>query len=226
MLKFRYKAVKVASALMAGLALSAPMTLSAAPAASAAPAPSTLQPGPVRLQDALLTSADLPAGYSPSAGGSMAVVSDLGTDTNICDHRVSSHGHVSTAQATFIRGIPGPMLFETLAATGPRTARAIVAGIAAAPRLCKSFNDGGPHSGMQARLTLHPLRVPRLGDASSGVTFTVRPAGVDMTIQGKLISVARRGVIVTILQLNAPRRDQRELNMIAATAIRKLDRVL
>jgi len=154
----------------------------------------------------------------------MAIVSDLSTDTNICDHRIS-HGHTNTAQATFIRGIPGPMLFETLSATGPRTARAIVAGIAAAPRLCRNLHDASA-AGMAATLRLYPMRVPRLGDASAGLAFTMRPAAVNMTIQGKLISVARRGVTVTVLLVNSPRNDQRELNLIAAEAIRKLDRVL
>jgi hypothetical protein len=224
MLKFRYKSVRIAPALMAGIALSA---MVAGPAANAAPldrSAAAVHPGPVHLQDALLTAADLPSGYAPNAGGSMAVVSDLSTDTNICDHRVSQ-GHTNTAQAAFIRGIPGPMLFETLSATGPRRARAIVAGIAAAPRRCKSFNDASG-SGMAAGLRLYPMRVPRLGDASAGLAFAVRPAAVTMTIQGKLISVARRGVTMTILLVNSPRNDQRELTVIAADAIRKLDRTL
>lgn len=213
MLKFRYKAAVLA----AGLALTAPIAVPAAHAAA-----DVRRPGPVHLQNALLTTADLPRGYAPNAGGSMAIVSDLSTDTNICDHQVS-HGQVNTAQATFIRGIPGPMLFETLSATGPRTARAIVAGIATAPRRCKSFNDASG-SGMAAGLRLYPMRVPHLGDASAGLAFTVRPAAVNLTIQGKLISVARRGITVTILLVNSPRNDQRELNLIAANAIRKLDR--
>jgi len=207
MLKFRYKSLWMVSALMAGIAI-------LPPAAAAG------LPGPVHLQDALLTAADLPSGYAPNAGGSMAIVSDLSTDTNICDHRVS-HGHANTAQAAFLGGIPGPMLFETLSVTGPRTARAIVAGIASAPRRCKSLN-----SGTAAGLRLYPMRVPRLGDASAGLAFTVRPAAVTMTIQGKLISVARRGITVTILLVDSPRDDRSELNVIAAGAIRKLDRTL
>jgi hypothetical protein len=206
MLKFRYK---VLGGLMAGL------LLAAAPLAADA-----ALPRPVPLRNALLTAADLPGGYSSDASGSMAFVSDLATDTNICDRQVS-HGSVNTAQATFIRGIPGPMLFETLSATGPRMARAIVAGIAAAPHRCRNLNDAGG----AAVLRLSPMRVPRLGDAAAGLAFTVRPAAVNMTIQGRLISVARRGVTVTILLVNAPGKDQRSLNLIAATAIRKLDRV-
>ena len=218
--KFPYKALVIGASLVGLALIPAPADAATVPLRPAA----VVHPAPVHLQNALLTAADLPPGYSPNSGGSMAIVSDLSTDTNICDHRVS-HGHVNTAQAAFIRGIPGPMLFETLSATGPRTARAIVAGIAAAPRLCRNFNDASG-SGMEANLRLYPMRVPRLGDASAGLVFTVRPAAVDMTIQGKLISVARRGITVTILLVNSPRNDQRELNLIAADAIRKLDRVL
>jgi hypothetical protein len=234
MLKFRYKSLRIAAALMAGLAVPAAVAAPAmagvaVPAAAAAPAATAalpepaavVHPAPAHLQNALLTAADLPPGYSPNAGGSTALVAGLSTDTNICDHQVS-HGQVRTAQAAFVRGIPGPMLFETLSATGPRTARAIVAGIAAAPRLCRNFNDAGG----AAILRLYPMRAPRLGDASAGLAFTVRPAAVTMTIHGRLVAVARRGVTVTIVLVNSPRNDQRELNLIAAGAIRKLDRVL
>ena len=76
-------------------------------------------------------------------------------------------------------------------------------------------------------LRVYPLRAPRLGDASAGIRFVVRPPGTGMTIEGSLISVARRGVAATILLINYPRGgNPRELNRIATTAIRKLDRVL
>jgi hypothetical protein len=200
---------------MAGLALVAPVS---PPAANAAVA---RRPAPIHLQNALLTTADLPRGYAAGASGSTTLVSNLSVDTNICDHHIS-HNSLNSAQATFIRGVPGPMLFETLSVTGPRAARAIVAAVAAAPRLCRHSSAPGVAAGMR----FAPLRVPRLGDASAGLAFTVRPLPLKMTVQGKLISVARGGVAVTILLVNSPRNDQRELNLIAAGAIRKLDRVL
>ncbi|HEX5203935.1 MAG TPA: hypothetical protein VFW27_28745 [Actinoplanes sp.] len=248
---FQYKTVKVAAALISGLALVAP----AAPAGAALPhrltadasagrfleaTPGTgatglrpgatgLRPGLPRLREALLTPGDLPRGYAPTMSGYTGTIAGLSTDTNICDHKISSHGAGATAQAAFIRGIPGPMLFETLTLTGPRTARAIVAGIAAAPRLCKSFPHAAgssPVSGLQ----LAPVRVPRLGDASSAIRFRVRPAGpmgpMAMDIRGILISVARRGVSVTLVQVNGSRADERELYRVAVTAIRKLDRAM
>ncbi|WP_433306930.1 hypothetical protein ACQP2F_22120 [Actinoplanes sp. CA-030573] len=214
-------------------AASASAPLQAAPASAplqAAPASAPFQaapaPGPFQLRDALLDASDLPRGYAPSSSGYMSAVSDLSGDTNICDHRVASPGHSPTAQAVFLRGIPGPMLFETLTGTGPRTARAIVAGIAAAPRRCHAFNDGAPDGAMQSQLQLFPMRVPRLGDASSGIRFSVRPAATNLVIQGRLISIARRGVAVTIILINAGPHDQRDLNTIAAAAVRKLDRAL
>jgi hypothetical protein len=222
--KFQHKTVRVASALVSGLALLAP---AATPAVAALPTTTTaavVRPATPRLQDALLTAADLPRGYAPTMSGYMGTIAGLSTDTNICDHKISSSGAGTTAQAAFIQGIPGPMLFETLTATGPRAARAIVAGIAAAPRLCKSFGQG-PGSSPASGLELAPLRVPRLGDAASGIQFRLRPAGpMAMTIQGKLISIARRGVSVTIVQVNPARNDRHGLNRIALTAIRKLDR--
>jgi hypothetical protein len=226
--KFHHKTVKAAAALMSGLALVAPAAAPVGAVAPHAPAAHYLEASPSssvpRLDAALLSPRDLPAGYAPTVSGYSSTVAGLSTDTNICDHRISSHGQGPAAQATFIRGLPGPMLFETLSATGPRTARAIVAGIAHAPRLCSSFNSGQPGSAMKLRLA--PLRVPRLGDASSGIRFSVRPSAFGMTIDGRLIAVARRGVSVTIVQINSSPRDQREFYAIAATAIRKLDRAL
>jgi hypothetical protein len=229
MLRFHNKTVTAALALIAGTTLVSPMPAKAAPASiSAVPgaAAVALPPGPARLKNALLTADDLPRGYAPSNSGYLSTVSSFGTDTNICDHKIGSQKHTPTAQAVFIRGMPGPMLFETLSVTGARTARAIVTGIAAAPRLCKSVNDSSAGPGMQAQLQFFPLRAPRLGDASSGMRFIVRPAATNLVIQGKLISVARGNVAVTILLINSANRDQRELNLVATTAIRKLDRVM
>lgn len=239
MMKFRYKAVETAAGLIAGIALTVPAGALPASAASAAALPGAevvaattaaapgsapaLPPSPMRLKAALLKASDLPRGYAPTTSDSLATVSQIGTDTNICDHRVTSHGPVSTAQAAFIRGLPGPMLFETLSATGPRTARAIVSGIAAAPRICRSIK-GSHGDGMDMRI--YPLRAPRLGDASAGVRFVIQPPATNMTISGSLISVARGSVAATILLINPQGGGQRELNQIATTAIRKLDHVL
>jgi hypothetical protein len=177
--------------------------------------------GPARLRAALLGARDLP-GYSPTTSGYVSTVSSLSTDTNICDHKVGSQAHTPSAQAAFIGGIPGPMLFETLSVTGARTARAIVAGIAAAPRLCRSFN--GSAVGMNTQLRISSAPAPRLGDASSAVRFVVRPAATTMVIEGNLISVARGNVAVTLIQINGGSR--REFETVAAAAIRKLDRVM
>ncbi|MCU7726949.1 hypothetical protein ODJ79_24750 [Actinoplanes sp. KI2] len=222
MLRFRYKALRAATALVLGIGLTTPI---AAPAANAAAG----QPGPIQLQNALLTAADLPKGYLPHASSSTRLVSNVASDTNICDHKIPQ-SHVNLATTSFIR-VPGPMMFETLSETGPSAARAIVAAIATAPRLCRNVHNvrGSAIAGnlhLSANLHLTALRVPRLGDASAALAFTVRPAGLNTTVQGKLISVARGSVTVTILLLNTPRNDQRELNLIATTAVRKLDRVL
>src|SRR5690349_18698770 len=142
MLKFRYKTVEVAAAVISGLALMAPAapagrflettvgataahgisggaaaasgisgsatavrgTSGGATAASGISGSATAARGfsgtaTLRLQDALLTPVDLPRGYAPTMSGYTGTIAGMSTDTNICDHKISSHGQGATAQA-------------------------------------------------------------------------------------------------------------------------------
>jgi len=69
-----------------------------------------------------------------------------------------------------------------------------------------------------------PLRVPRLGDASSGVKVVMRMPEPNPTMHGKMVVVAWRDVSVTLVVMGSAKPDQHEVEKIAATALRKLKR--
>ncbi|MET3424491.1 hypothetical protein BJ973_003703 [Actinoplanes tereljensis] len=185
-------------------------------------------PRPRRLTAALLTIKDLPEGYQPLVGTTgTSMMGDISTDADICDKRVGPTVGIpksETANAGFSKN-GGPMLFESLTVTGPRTAHALVAGLASAPRLCPSMLTTVPSSGQQARLRIRPLRVPRLGDAAAGLAFSVTFPALKLTVQGKLITVAHRDVALTIMVIGVPATSPREANAITAAAVRKLQRM-
>ncbi|WP_213004310.1 hypothetical protein [Paractinoplanes toevensis] len=184
---------------------------------------------PKRLTAALLATTDLPPGYQPMLGSTgTSMMGDISTDADICDHRVATSAGIrksETAGVAFTRTGGGPMLFESLTVTGPRAARALVAGVASAPRLCPSVLTSIPSSGQRARLLIRPLRVPRLGDAAAGVAFTVTFPAVNLTVQGKMITVAYRDVATTIMLIGVPQTSPREATAIAAAAVHKLQRI-
>jgi hypothetical protein len=237
--KIGYKSVKLAVTVAAGLALTTPVPAVASPPAPAAPgapatasapalAPLSVASRPKRLIAALLAPADLPPGYRPLVGSTgTSMMGDISTDADICDQRIATSPGIhrsETAGVAFSRD-GGPMLFENLTVTGPRSARAIVAGVASAPRLCPSVLTSLPSSGQQARLLIRPLRVPRLGDAAAGVAFTVTFPALNLTVQGKMITVAYRDVATTIMLIGVPQTSPREATAIAAAAVRKLHRI-
>jgi hypothetical protein len=239
MRKIGYKTVKLATAVVSAVALATPVPALASPAASteAGAAATTSAPGvasvavaprPRPLTGALLTMNDLPNGYRTMIGGAggMSMMSNINTDADICDSHIGTTGHKGqSAAAAFVKNGGGPMLFQSLAAVGPRGARDIVRGVAVAPRQCPTVLTNVPTSGQKARLRLAPLRVQRLGDAAAGLQFLVNLPAVGMTVHGKMISVAYRGVALTIMLVGVPQITPQEANYIAATAVRKLQRL-
>ncbi|WP_344223801.1 hypothetical protein [Paractinoplanes ferrugineus] len=221
------------------MALATPVPAFASPASSAsaattpttatpAVAPVAAAPRPRPLNGALLTADDLPNGYrtTPGDAGGMSMMTDINTDTDICAQRVGSTVPKGpSVTAAFTKSGTGTMLFQSLATTGAPGARAIVRSVAAAPRKCPAVLVNLPTSGQKARLHLAPMRVTRLGDAAAGLRFTVGLPDVARTVQGRMISVAYRGVALTIMLIGGPQVSPQEAGLIAATAVRKLRRL-
>lgn len=238
MRKIGYKSVSIAVIAFSAVALAAPVPAVASAAASASAGAATAASAagfasvavaarPRPLSTALLTTDDLPGGYRTMVGGAggMSMMADINTDANICDQHIGTTVHKGqSAAAAFVKNGMGSMLFESLASTGPRGAREIVRGVAVAPRQCPTVLTNVPTSGQRARLRLTPLRVPRLGDAAAGLAFTVALPNVGLTVHGKMISVAYRGVALTIMLIGVPQTTPQEAASIAAAAVHKLQR--
>jgi hypothetical protein len=127
------------------------------------------------------------------------------------------------AQAAFIKALDLSYMFENLTAAGDKPARAIVADVARTPRRCPAFTI--TEDGDTTRMSLFPLTVPRLGDASAGIRVVGRTTDPTTTVHAKVVVVARRGVLVTLVIVALTRPDQHELETVAARAVRKLERI-
>ncbi|MFD0525283.1 hypothetical protein [Paractinoplanes durhamensis] len=170
-----YKSVRLAVAATTCVALAAPVPALASPATSApagatasastpALAPVAVAPRPKRLTAALLAPNDLPRGYELMAdGGGLSMMADINTDADICDQKIAHSAGAQSSEAAgvaFTKAGGGPMLFESLARTGPRAAHEIVTGVASAARRCPTVLVNMPTAGQQIRLNIAPLRVP------------------------------------------------------------------
>lgn len=147
---------------------------------------------------------------------------DSTADVDACNQPVKPAKPADNAQVMFLRGKDTTIVFESLNAVGKKAARAVVADYADAPRRCPvvTVDDGGE----KVRLTQFPLRVPRLGDASTGVRFVMRMPKPNPVMHGKMVVVAWHDVSVTLLVMGLTKPDQPEVENIAASALRKLKR--
>lgn len=231
MLKSRYKTLKAAVVVTAGLAIATPMPAIASSAgsspaeeaaAASAPAlvPVAVSPAPKRLKSALLAEKDLP-GYQLLFDDNGTSAADINTDVDSCDQRPGTKaGRTETAEISFVKDGFGPLLIENLTVTGPGPARAMIAGLAAAPRKCPTVKL--KLFGQAVTMKLTPLRVPRLGDAAAGIAFMVKLPDRKTPEPGKLIAVAYQGVVVNILLTGTHQPGPSEATAIATTAVRKL----
>ncbi|GAA4600725.1 hypothetical protein BJY16_003639 [Actinoplanes octamycinicus] len=127
-----------------------------------------------------------------------------------------------TVRTAFMKGETGPILIEALNPAGDRAARDIVAQVADTPRRCPAYDEGKPGSPDALHMATHPLTVPRLGSKAAGIRFEVVMTSPRVTVHGKMIAVAVRGVALTVLLANLEEPDQHELEAITRAAVRKL----
>jgi hypothetical protein len=217
-------AVDLAAAPRAAAASPRAFPSAAASLASTATLPRADRPGRIskRLKASLLTVSDLPTGYAallePSSDDSTAAV-------DACNEPVKpapTGKPADNAQVMFLRADDTTIVYESLKAVGKKAARAVVADYADAPRRCPTItvDDGGS----KVRMTQSALRIPRLGDASTGVQFVMDMPKPTPKMHGKMVVVAWRDLSVTLLVISMTKPDQQELEKVAATALGKLRR--
>ncbi|MEU7908920.1 hypothetical protein [Actinoplanes sp. NPDC049118] len=230
---FTHKSVRFAVGLPAAIAVSAGIGLSAtavdaaaSPRVAASPASAARtshaeQPGRLskRLLDALLTKSDLPAGFATLTDPAKADPSTV----DACNKPIKPAPDgkpADSVQVMFMKEKDNTVLFESLTATGDKAARAVVADYADAPRRCRAITlDKGDD---EIRMTQFPLRVPRLGDAATGIRFVMKMKEPETTMHGKMVVVASGDISATIMVLGLTKPDQGEVEKIAAAAVEKL----
>ncbi|GLY00321.1 hypothetical protein Acsp01_07000 [Actinoplanes sp. NBRC 101535] len=179
-------------------------------------------PSPERLKAALLTQAEVPAGFSTLKTPMNTFISDMGLDVASCGRGAAAGGGPITARAVYTRGAGGSeALIETLAAPGAASARQFVAGVASAVKRCPTFTKQVPQMGVNAAVTLTPGTPAKLGDASAGVGFTIR-IPTQAPVQGRMVAIADGDVSAIVLMLSPGQPNQRELTAAAGAAARKL----
>ncbi|GIF04295.1 hypothetical protein Asi03nite_18330 [Actinoplanes siamensis] len=200
--------------------LAAMMTLAPGAAESAPPNPATSAPGgATTTTDAR---ADLPVG--PSARPGLSPRPSDSPRTGSPAPGGNDGGKDPTVQAAFMKGETGPVLLEAINPAGDRAARKIVAAVADSPRRCPTYDEGRPGTADYLHMAMFPLRVPKLGEESAGVRFEVELNHPPITVRGKAVAVAVRGVAVTVLLAHVEEPSQHELETIARTAVQKINR--
>jgi hypothetical protein len=218
----RPAATSSAGSSSAGVGLAASGLAAAVPArtSSAALSPRVGPPPDHKLKAALLSTADLPAGYQ-SMGDPEIIDLEMDTNVDFCDDLRGNAApanviKVRSAVATFMRLPEGPALVETLSVTGAREARAVVAGVAAAPDRCPTIKQDG------ALITIKPVPLPGSIARAAGIRLEFHDPASKSDLRGSVIVIAHRDLLLVLSIASGSADDRRALEKVAAVAGRKL----
>ncbi|MEU4240793.1 hypothetical protein [Actinoplanes sp. NPDC026619] len=178
------------------------------------PVSAAADPKPPRA--ALLTVADLPAGFQP-ADELNDVLEPGQPDPAICTNPVAVGSVVNrpaiTSYASFFRKTDGLLVYEILIGAGPDRARKLVADLGRAPKTCPRVRLG------DLTLSVSRMSVPDLGAQASGVLIET---GGEPAIRTRLIVFAEGGVTAIVMAVGAQDVGLRGMHTIALSASRKL----
>jgi hypothetical protein len=187
--------------------------------------------GPARLKAALLTAADLRAGYRtvvpPTVVPGNLLIPRATASTpggSPCDilmgsQRRAQPGH--TASVLLQRGMTGPVLGEILATGSPRAARDYVRTTAEQVRRCPRFTIGVADSTDQIVVTQSRLPLRQVGDASFASAFSVKIGGM-RPVHGTMLALAK-GHVAGALVSTAARGEPGAFRTIVNKAVRKVN---
>jgi hypothetical protein len=225
----RRRASKITAAVPVALLVALAGNLSAAVAdvrlstnAVAAPAAAT-DIKPAQLKGALLTVDQLPEGYQSvplgdqdSDLGSLIAShydsSAIGSDPCAMMHQLPTGtaarlklpaevtgttaglGGITVASAAFIKGETGPLVLQVLADLGPAGSRAQVRNVERVLVRCPVLHADS------IDLTMTPLWLPQLGDRSVAMTYTLKIAAENTTLNlsGQIVVVAYKNVSMVL----------------------------
>ncbi|MET8150963.1 hypothetical protein ACIBSW_33815 [Actinoplanes sp. NPDC049668] len=183
-----------------------------------------------RLKDSLLTAPDLPSGYSvalepsPSDATSFddvcAMWGDESDDASKSLRRLTAAKAADDDSAMVMFMNDSQIVLEHIAVIGEDKARAVVDQFVKAPKRCPVIKSGEGDD--KARVTQSSLKVPSLGDASSGLQIVFETGEPPSAVQIKLVAVAWQDLSLVLMYLGTDVPDQHEVEKIAAKAAKKL----
>jgi hypothetical protein len=150
------------------------------------------------LQGALLTTADMPAGYSVQPGGGSALA---GSSISGCPQLASNPSGV-TDQATVALADPpdNPSVGETLLQLSPADADSAMASYAAVATDCSQFTAVVDH--YNVAFTTEPLSVGALGDQTSAVHITGHIESASQPIYVDFVAIRHGGTVIVLVDVS------------------------
>jgi hypothetical protein len=169
-----------------------------------------------QLRGALMTTADLPEGWTTSTAGK---VSPETYQSGCAALDEINHSRRTKAEATFTRGAKGPVIGQALVSTTPAEATAMLAGVDRVVRDCPAIDmqtSGPPMSFAVTHTALAPM-----GDDSD----SLRLSGPGATFDNVFV---RRGGVVLVIAIvtSGPGPDRATITAIARTALTRADQRL
>jgi Zn-dependent protease with chaperone function len=180
--------VLLSTALLSAIALTATV-FNTADLLGPPPAPA---PG---LQTALLTTADMPAGFlvveEPSSGGLSGGCPPLDADPE--------SGTIAHAQVLFKKGELGPFISERLLRFSPSDAQNLITRVQSAVDTCRHFSIHDQTVGT-IEFSVSPLSMGAMGDATVAIRLTGRVSDVDVTVFQDVVAVRRGSIVILVNQ--------------------------
>ncbi|SDS24881.1 hypothetical protein [Actinoplanes derwentensis] len=213
-------------ALTASLTLSTVLALPAAGYATVHPGPAaarTVAPDPAdKLTAALLTGPELPTGYAPQLDAIDDLFARIPGEIASCGKTAALPA--GTVFREFVRGAKDEeLLVETLSEPGGAGTRAAVTALREAQRNCASFTRKPGELPMELRFAVSKSAAgPKIGEASAVVGFVMTVPSMELTVNGRLISVAAGGTQVTMLLMTEKKPKAADLTAAARAAVTKV----
>ncbi|GAA1620796.1 hypothetical protein [Actinoplanes couchii] len=184
------------------------------------PAPALAGPGDPAGK--LLTGTELPAGFTPQLDAIDDLFARIPSEIASCGQ--NNQLPAGTVFREFVRGAKDEeLLVETLSTPGDQDARAAVAALRSTLPKCTSFTRAPGDLPMELKFAVAKFTgAPKLGDASAGIGFVMTVPEMELTVNGRLITVAARGNRVTLLLMTEKKPKIADLTAAARAAVTKV----
>ncbi|HWS37841.1 MAG TPA: hypothetical protein VN408_34550 [Actinoplanes sp.] len=195
------------------------MTLLAVLALPALPVSAAPEPDD-KLTAALLTGPELPAGFTPQTDAIDDLFARIPAEIAACGTGAGLPS--ATVYREFVRGAADDeLLVEILSAPGKQNARAAVAALRATLPKCAAFTRPAGELPMELKFAVSRSASVKIGDAATVVVFVMTVPSMKLTVNGRLLSVASGGKLVSLLLMTEKKPKSADLTAAARSAVTK-----